>query len=35
VPDQFLGQRPHLSERLVRLLNREVPRLHARMIRPL
>src|SRR5262245_14561154 len=35
VADQFLGERPHFPERLVRLLDREVPRLHARMIRPL
>ena len=28
-------ERTHLDERLVRLLNREVPLLHARMIRPL
>ena len=35
VPDQLLGQRTHLGERLVSLLKREVLRLHARMIRPL
>src|SRR4029453_7207052 len=35
VPDQLLGQRTHLVERLVRLLGSEVPLLHARMIRPL
>jgi hypothetical protein len=35
VPDQLLRERTHLQERLVRLLHREVPLLHARMIRPL
>jgi hypothetical protein len=35
VPDQLLRERTHLQERLVRLLCREVPLLHARMIRPL
>jgi len=35
VADELLRQRAHLLERCVRLLNREVPRLHARMIRPL
>ena len=34
VLDQLLGERTHLQERLVRLLCREVPLLHARMIRP-
>jgi hypothetical protein len=35
MPDQLLGQRTHLVERLVRLLDAEVTLLHARMIRPL
>jgi hypothetical protein len=35
MPDQLLGQRTHLVERLVRLLDTEVTLLHARMIRPL
>ena len=35
VPDQLLGERTHLAERLVRLIKSEVPLFHARMIRPL
>ena len=34
VLDELLGQRPDVLERLVRLLNGEVTRRHARMIRP-
>jgi len=34
VSDELFRQRANLSERLVRLLSREVPLLHVRMIRP-
>jgi hypothetical protein len=34
VLDQFLGQRPHVLQRLVRLIRGEVTLGHVNMIRP-